>query len=290
MANLDNHNISRYLKDSENGLPSLFASPPRTNFASISSFPRQYADRTPNASTQSIISQESMSTISPYSEYDESVFSGQSYKSATTEFTWQFAQPNVVAGWDPQIPQAPPMNNTIVLPCEFVSINCGVTFRLDDFENWHAHTLSHFNNLPPPSKCICLFCDKVVFEDHYDPYNNWRERMAHSAEHFMKGETNIRPDFLVLDYMSRHGLMSDADYTLAKQYTERPSVSGLVRKDFETPEEKSRRERESKAPHNLQKEERDRKRSSRAYKGQERQPSSSSRKFRPVSIKHSEHT
>lgn len=289
MATLDNPSIFRYLNDSENALPGLLTGTHRTSFPSMPSLPRQYANETYNTPTRSIISQDSASTISPSSKYDESVFSRQSHESRTTATSRQSAQTNPIAGWHLLAPSASRINTTIVLPCEFVSIDCGVTFHPDDSENWIAHTLSHFNNLLPPSKCLCLFCDEE-FEDNYDSYSNWRNRMIHSREHILDGETNIRPDFSVLNYMWKNGLMSDADYALAEQYTERPTVPGLVRNGFETPEAKFKRERESKVPHNLQKEERDRKRSSHKHKGKERQSSTSSRKHRPVSIKHPERT
>ncbi|KAF7874037.1 hypothetical protein EAF04_002709 [Stromatinia cepivora] len=288
MASYDNPSISRYLNDSENALPSLLTGTHRTNFPSMPSLPRQYANGAYNAPTRSTISQESASTISPCSECDESVFSRQSYKTTTTVTSHQSAQINPIVGWHLLVPQASQINTTVVLPCEFIPINCGVTFHPDDFENWLAHSLTHFNNLPPPSKCFCIFCDEEFEED--DPHNNWRQRMMHSRDHFIDGETNIRPEFSVLEYMSRNGLISDADYTFAKQYTERPSVHGLVRKDFETPEAKYKRERESKVPHNLQKEERDRKRSNHSHNGKEWQRSTSSRKHMPVSIENSEHT
>ncbi|KAA8565183.1 hypothetical protein MFRU_008g00430 [Monilinia fructicola] len=289
MATFNNLNIARYLNDSENPLPNLLTGTHRTSFPCISPVPRQYANRTYNIPTRSITSQESASTVSPSSEYDESVFSRQSYKSTTTATSHQSAQTNPVIGWPFPTPLIPHMNTAIVLPCEFVSISCGLTFHPDEFENWLEHTLSHFSNLPPPSKCLCLFCDED-FEDNNDPRHNWRQRMAHSREHLLDGETNIRPDFLVLDYMWKNGLMTNEDYALAEQYTERPAVPGLVRKGFETPEEKLKREKESKVLHNLQKEERDRKRSSNTHKGKERQTSTSSRQHQPVFIKHPERT
>ncbi|QSZ32863.1 hypothetical protein DSL72_002443 [Monilinia vaccinii-corymbosi] len=289
MATFDHSSIARYLNDSENALPNFLTGTHRTSFPSMSSVPRQYANGTYSAPTPSIINQESTSAISPSSQYDESVFSRQSGKSTTTATSPQSAQTNPILGWHLQTPSAHQINTSIVLPCEFVSINCGVAYHPDDFEDWFEHTLSHFSNLPPPSKCLCLFCDEE-FEDTYDPRNSWRQRMIHGREHLLDGETNIRPDFRVLEYMWKNGLMSNEDYALAEQYTERPAVPGLVRRGFQPPEEKIKREKESQVPHNLGKEERDRRRSSHAHKhkGRERQSLSSSRKHRPVSIQHSE--
>ncbi|KAF7891398.1 uncharacterized protein EAF02_001723 [Botrytis sinoallii] len=130
-----------------------------------------------------------------------------------------------------------PQSN-IVLPCEFIWNDCGVTFNSEDFENWFAHSLTHFKNLPPPSKCFCLFCDKE-FEDIDNSYKNWRNRMIHSRDHFLDGKTNIQPDFLVIEYMWKNNLIDEADYTLTKQYIEYPSISNLILKGFETPESKS---------------------------------------------------
>ncbi|KAF5875158.1 uncharacterized protein Bfra_003611 [Botrytis fragariae] len=281
MATYDNVPIDRYLNDSENPFAGLISSTYR--------LPRQFANEAYDASTCSTISQDSTSTVSPYSENDESVFSMQSRGSYTTATSRQSIQSNPVAGWNLPIPQISQINTTIVLPCEFISINCGVAFHPDDFDNWLAHSLTHFKNLPPPSKCFCLFCDKE-FEGTNDSRSNWWGRMMHSRDHFLDGETNIRPDFSVIEYMRRNNLMDEADYTLAGQYTERPSVPSLVRKGFETPESKLKRERESKVPCDLQKEERHRKRSGHAYKRKERQGSTFSRKHMPVSIEHPEYT
>ncbi|ESZ96888.1 hypothetical protein SBOR_2753 [Sclerotinia borealis F-4128] len=291
MADFDNPSLDRYLNDSEDALPGLLTGTQRTSFAGTSSLSQQHANGTYNEPTHSNIIQESASTTSPSSIYDESVFSMQSYKSTTTATTTslQSAQTNPIVGWHLLAPPIPHVNTTVVLPCEFISINCEVTFHPDHFEEWLEHTLSHFSDLPPPSKCVCLFCDEE-FENNYDPKSNWRERMVHSREHLLDQETNIRPDFFVIDYMWKNGLMSEADYIVAGQYTERPFVPGLVRKGFETPEAKSKRERESKIPHNLQKEERDCKRSSHKHNGKERQSSTSTRKHRPVSIRHLECT
>ncbi|KAF7923939.1 hypothetical protein EAE99_006600 [Botrytis elliptica] len=129
-----------------------------------------------------------------------------------------------------------PQSN-IVLPCEFIWNDCGVTFNSEDFENWFAHSLTHFKNLPPPSKCFCHFCDKE-FEDIDNSYKNWRNRMIHSRDHFLDGKTNIQPDFLVIEYMWKNNLIDEADYTLTKQYIEYPSISNLILKGFETPESK----------------------------------------------------
>ncbi|KAF7887543.1 hypothetical protein EAF00_009837 [Botryotinia globosa] len=280
MATYDAAPIDRYLNDSEDPFAGLLSSKHR--------LPRQFASEAYDASTCSTISQDSTSTVSPYSENDESVFSMQSRGSYTTATSRQSIQSNPVAGWNLPIPQISQINTAIVLPCEFISINCGVTFRSDDFENWLAHSLTHFKTLPPPSRCLCLFCDEE-FEDTNDSHSNWRDRMMHSRDHFLDGKTNIRPDFLVIEYLRRNNLMDEADYILAVQYTERPSVPSLVRKGFETPESILKRDRESKVPCDLQKEERHRKRSGYALKGKERQSSTFPRKHMPVAIEHSEY-
>lgn len=286
MATYDNARIDRFLNDSEipfAGLPSTH----RTSYTDIASLPRQFANQTYDASTCSTFSQDPASTISPCSENDESVFSMQSRGSYTTATSQQSTQSNPVAGWNLPIPQISRINTAIVLPCEFISINCGITFHPDDFDDWLTHSLTHFSDLPPPSKCLCLFCDRE-FEDANDSRSNWLDRMMHSRGHFLDGKTNIRPDFSVIEYMRKNNLMNEEDYTLAGQYTERPSVASLVRKGFETPEAKLKRERESKLPWDLQKEERHRKRSGHAHKGKERQRSTFSKK--PVSIEHPEYT
>ncbi|TGO34217.1 hypothetical protein BHYA_0207g00150 [Botrytis hyacinthi] len=130
-----------------------------------------------------------------------------------------------------------PPQSIIVLPCEFININCGVTFLSDDFENWLAHSLTHFKNHPPPSKCFCLFCDKE-FKDINNSYGNWRNRMMHSRDHFLDGKTNIQSDSLVIEYMWRNNLIDEADYTLTQRYITYPSTSKIVRKGFETTESK----------------------------------------------------
>lgn len=271
MATFADQSLLRYLNDSENALPELLTGTRRTSVSSIPSVLRHYANGSNTAPIPSVAIQDKNSATSPSSTYDESVFSRQSRLSVTTATSHQ----------------TNPLNNThVVLPCEFISLDCEVTFHIDDFENWLRHNLTHFNNLPPPSRCSCLFCD-VEFEDNHNPYHNWRNRMSHSREHIIDGGTNIRPDFAVLQYMWMNGLMNHEDWTLAEKYTERPSVPGLVRKVFETPEAKLEREKESKVPHDLQREERDRKRSSILWP---KQTSISSRTYRPVSIKSSPRT
>lgn len=108
---------------------------------------------------------------------------------------------------------------------------------------------------------------------------NWRERMIHIGEHFyerrqLNRERQVehpRPDFHVLDYMKRAGLLSDEDYDDATAYTERPRCPGpdLYPPGFKCPEARAREEtrvrveRTMRANHNLAGEERLRRREAR---------------------------
>jgi hypothetical protein len=129
------------------------------------------------------------------------------------------------------------------LHCDFGFTGCNITYPTTEFQYWCAHTLSHFGNLPPPPKCICLYCHQE-FEDELRPLDNWRRRMTHCHNHLItEGYITPRPDFWLVDYLEENDLISADDAAFAKSYTERPYVAGLVPRNFETPEAKARKER-----------------------------------------------
>lgn len=112
------------------------------------------------------------------------------------------------------------------LPCDFAFVGCTVTFRPEEYGAWVTHSLSHFERAGPPPKVICTFCDddEATFETNGDRALNWRTRMFHVAEHFENGKTydDLRPDFFVVEHMRKNGLLSEEDFKLAMEFTERP--------------------------------------------------------------------
>jgi hypothetical protein len=151
------------------------------------------------------------------------------------------------------------------LLCDFVIAGCKVEYPVTQFEALYDHSLLHFQNMPPPPKCICPFCP-AEFEDILHPYDNWRRRMIHCRDHLeVEGYSKPRPDFWLIEYLGKNGLISAHDLVHATRYTERPHVDGLVSRNFITPEARARNERNERnegSAVDLRKEDRERKKTS----------------------------
>ncbi|PQE11478.1 hypothetical protein CJF30_00011083 [Rutstroemia sp. NJR-2017a BBW] len=147
-----------------------------------------------------------------------------------------------------------------LLQCDFRIADCFCVFLPTEFDAWYEHSLSHFGVVPPPPKCICIFCSEE-FEDKLHPHDNWRRRMLHCYEHIKAGENSCpRPGFWLLEYLAETGLISAYDLARARKYTERPPVDGLVPHDFETDEARARNNRDKTIPIDIRKQERERRR------------------------------
>ncbi|RDW62784.1 hypothetical protein BP5796_11086 [Coleophoma crateriformis] len=146
------------------------------------------------------------------------------------------------------------------LPCEFVFLGCEQTFHPEEVEAWISHHEAHFTPHGPPRTSICTICDDRTarFSDSSDVYLNWRNRMIHIAEHLSTGESHLRPDFWMIDYMYEIGKIEKKVYEYAMLYTERPACSILVAPDFVPPEKKEKQERASREVHDQAREDRKR--------------------------------
>lgn len=113
------------------------------------------------------------------------------------------------------------------LPCLMYIIGCPISFQLSERDVWHSHNLSHYGDNPPPTHAMCIFCNTSF--DSRDPFTCWSNRMNHIAEHFEMYKTieQSRPDFHVIKDMWKKGCISEEDYKLCIEYTERPPCDGL---------------------------------------------------------------
>ncbi|KAI9738442.1 MAG: hypothetical protein M1818_005339 [Claussenomyces sp. TS43310] len=109
------------------------------------------------------------------------------------------------------------------LPCLLAEISgCNIDFDINNFEDWQAHNLSHFEEHGPPKSTMCIFCDSV-FEDN-SRRQSWKKCMSHIAEHFEEGAIieRSRPDFGVIKRLYEKKLLSREDYEHALGGSERP--------------------------------------------------------------------
>jgi hypothetical protein len=112
--------------------------------------------------------------------------------------------------------------------CPFRPISdCNVLSTPEGFDQWYAHSISHFGNYPPPIHTICIFCDTTF--QHNDPWRCWRERMHHIADHFEDGYPieHARPDFALLDHLRDNSLITNEQYENAIKSQEGIFVEGL---------------------------------------------------------------
>jgi hypothetical protein len=119
--------------------------------------------------------------------------------------------------------------NEIDLPCtETELLRCRIVYTAEQFEDWYDHSLSHFGSHRPPKHTICIFCT-ATFESE-NRLDSWRDRMEHIADHFIEDGLRIEsslPDFNVVKYFRKKGLISQRDYDHAIEGSERPPCDGL---------------------------------------------------------------
>jgi hypothetical protein len=212
----------------------------------------------------------SASTTSSKTRYSDSDTSSRRSATVTVASTVTQLQGHPQPTLD-QLIAALPYDYGYDLPCEFGFIGCNLRFHPEHSEAWIDHTISHFSpGISPPLKSICIFCD-TEFDCTASPLDArsiWRDRMLHISSHFeARVPSNYpRPDFFVIEHMHANGLISLADYTEAREYTERPHCDGLVPRDFQTEDMKRKKEKELQGVHDLDKEERTRRKETR-HKG-----------------------
>jgi len=160
-------------------------------------------------------------------------------------------------------PTTPPPNPEHVLRCEFFVVGCEARFHPDNYHDYVLHSISHFQNHPPPTKSLCIFCDEcdAEFENVRDPEAAWQERMAHISNH-LQGQirfAKMRPDFFVIDYMGDNKLLDPKDYTKYKRFTERSRPQRcphLLPAGTKLEEVKRKEEKKMEERHDLEKERR----------------------------------
>lgn len=111
--------------------------------------------------------------------------------------------------------------------CPFRFLKCPLVYKREAFDDWYAHSLSHFGSQQPPSRSICIFCDTSFHDD--DPWRSWQERMHHIANHFNDGSPieHARPDFALLLHLQANSLITEEQYDNAIRAHEGLPVDGL---------------------------------------------------------------
>ncbi|KAI1428115.1 hypothetical protein F5Y12DRAFT_711430 [Xylaria sp. FL1777] len=138
--------------------------------------------------------------------------------------------------------QPAPANPNLTLPCEFKGYDaCEQVFDIDAVDDWIEHTVSDHLKGNIPSKCVCWFCDDVVFcsDNDLDPRTSFNRRMWHIREHILEGmnsELDMRPDYYLLDHVYRHKLISTDVYNVFRRYSEIPKPDHIRSFDFVLPE------------------------------------------------------
>lgn len=169
-----------------------------------------------------------------------------------------------------------PILDPYVLVCECAFAGCEIPFYAENYEDWIAHSLTHFGMAGPPPKSICTICDDERFQ--FDR-TQWRDRMLHIRDHFVRDATVtfqpiLRPDFFVIEYMYKIGMLSPQDFDKAMEYTEAPRYTKppqprdmkLVPLGYQTREMREKSERESRVPLDQEREDRHRARESKKGK------------------------
>lgn len=271
-----NHSIDQWLHNGERSSISSFsvgsrgslvdgeASTPRhvPDLSKIAELAEGTSDLTLSSTSQvtkrgfSRQSSASDSIQSPTSQSSESVFSIKSADSDNTATTYTVDN-TVDTDSSTEDEDGVPYQR-----CDFCIAGCRIKYPITRLDDLYYHTLSHFGDLPPPSRCICSFCE-VEFEDKEHRKDNWRRRMMHCRDHLQAdGYRNPRPDYWLIEYLKDKQLISAHDLAVANQYTERPQVDGLVPRNFIKAGARAQNDRNRGHPSDLRKEERERRRMS----------------------------
>ncbi|KAE9377659.1 hypothetical protein N431DRAFT_301648, partial [Stipitochalara longipes BDJ] len=137
-----------------------------------------------------------------------------------------------------------PTNYGYEFCCPFEFVGCELSFHPTQIDAYIHHTIDHFFGHRPPPKAICIFCPQI-FENPNERVTNWRERMRHIADHYRRLDRfeASGPDFYVIEYMRKKGIISSEDYKWATKHTERPACDGLVDFGHKTAEMKRKEEK-----------------------------------------------
>ena len=105
-------------------------------------------------------------------------------------------------------------NAQTIFDCPFnapvSSLSCSVRFY--NFEEWQAHSISHFKEVGPPQNVQCCFCNKSF--SGIIGVETWKDYMRHLATHQREGcqMLNARPSFDLYKYMFEKHLISSLEY------------------------------------------------------------------------------
>jgi hypothetical protein len=149
-----------------------------------------------------------------------------------------------------------------VLCCEFVCLGCNVRFHPDDYADYESHSISHFQDLPLPTKSVCIFCDDEVFESTSNPEAAWRDRMRHISNHLQEPGHRFetaRPDYLIAKYLRANNLLDAGGFAQMMRHTERTKSQrcpGLLPAGGRPKEMKRKEEKDVEQLHDLDKERR----------------------------------
>ncbi|KAM0425276.1 hypothetical protein ACHAPT_009594 [Fusarium lateritium] len=181
-----------------------------------------------------MLSDQATSMSSPRS-FNRSIRSNSTYMSSCLRTNTSISTAPPPHGPPPPHRQRPALPTASLLVCEFVGFQaCDAIFDPDDETGWISHIVEqHLNNILPRVS-MCWFCNdvplfKAASKSHEDRESCYWKRMSHIAWHFRNGwsRDQIRPDFLFLDHVHRHKLISEDVFQWAKRFHEVPQIPNL---------------------------------------------------------------
>lgn len=117
--------------------------------------------------------------------------------------------------------QLAPLRNPPIYECPFNHILCLLTFT--SFNEWLAHSLTHFQGYSPPRSASCCFCDLTFVAP--SGTQCWRDRMEHVELHHRLGHNlaHARLDFDLYRHLWQNKLITDLTF---RDLTAYPGSSG----------------------------------------------------------------
>ena len=115
--------------------------------------------------------------------------------------------------------QVAPLRNPPQYECPFNHLHCLLVFT--SFDEWLAHSLTHFDGHAPPGKASCCFCDQTFASP--SGMQCWRERMEHVELHHRLGHklAHARLDLDLYRYLYQKRVITDLafrDLTIGLPY------------------------------------------------------------------------
>ena len=102
-----------------------------------------------------------------------------------------------------------PRARSVFLECPFSFLSCNQRFQ--SCGDWYRHGLTHFDDIEPPNRNKCCFCDAEFCAS--TGKESWRQRSEHVAMHHRLGHSlaHARFDLDLYHYLWRQNLVSTAD-------------------------------------------------------------------------------